>query len=146
MSKSCLRKSCILYILENTSMPNIYKIGYTKNEDSLIKRIKDLSRQTGVPTPFKLVCYFKIYGDLKLDKNTSVIEIDKPIHNYLKLANTSLEWIGKEYFKSNNKTKIETEMSLCFNLISNIINDFDYEVSHSMPDNKNDILEIIKKE
>ena len=46
----------IVYVLINDSMPNLYKIGKS-TVNSLDNRIKCLSSKTGVPTPFKLLCY-----------------------------------------------------------------------------------------
>lgn len=44
-----------VYILANEAMPNIYKVGFT--EKSPTARAVELSRSTGVPLPFELVCY-----------------------------------------------------------------------------------------
>ena len=45
----------IIYILTNEKMPGLVKIGMTRNE-SVEKRIKDLSAPSGVPIPFE--CHF----------------------------------------------------------------------------------------
>lgn len=44
-----------VYILANRAMPNIFKVGFT--EKSPTARAIELSRSTGVPLPFDLVCY-----------------------------------------------------------------------------------------
>ena len=49
--------SGIIYVLSNPAMPGLVKIGKTK---SLSKRIKSLSRASGVPTAFECVCAKKV--------------------------------------------------------------------------------------
>ncbi|MEN9552303.1 MAG: hypothetical protein RI935_680 [Candidatus Parcubacteria bacterium] len=44
--------SQIIYILTNESMPDLIKIGMT--DERLDERVKELSRQTGVPLPFEV--------------------------------------------------------------------------------------------
>ena len=46
-----------VYVLTNTSMPGIVKIGLTKN---IKNRITNLSSRTAVPTPFKLYRAIKV--------------------------------------------------------------------------------------
>jgi hypothetical protein len=40
-----------IYVLSNPSFPGLLKIGYTRKDIGI--RVKDLSKATGVPTPFK---------------------------------------------------------------------------------------------
>jgi hypothetical protein len=49
-----------VYVLANSSMPNIVKIGKTNRTPS--ERAQELSKVTGVPTPF-IVVYEKLVGD-----------------------------------------------------------------------------------
>lgn len=65
--------SDIVYVLSNQSFPGYLKIGYTRKEIGI--RIKDLSKATGVPTPFKLEYMFKCYNGLQLEAD---------IHKHLK--------------------------------------------------------------
>jgi hypothetical protein len=44
-----------VYVLANSAMPGMYKIGFT--ERSPAKRAEELSASSGVPTPFEVVCY-----------------------------------------------------------------------------------------
>ena len=44
----------VVYILTNEAMPGLIKIGYTDN--TIEKRMKELSRHSGVPLPF--TCYY----------------------------------------------------------------------------------------
>lgn len=48
-------KSGYIYILVNPSLPGILKIGRTTKNP--LERLKDLSSQSGVPTPFQLAYY-----------------------------------------------------------------------------------------
>ncbi|MGZ8245619.1 GIY-YIG nuclease family protein [Methylomagnum sp.] len=49
-----------IYVLANSSMPNVVKIGKTNRTPS--ERAQELSKVTGVPTPF-IVVYEKLVGD-----------------------------------------------------------------------------------
>ena len=57
--------SDIVYVLSNQSFPGYLKIGYTRKEIGI--RIDNLSKATGVPTPFKLEYMFKCYNGLQLE-------------------------------------------------------------------------------
>jgi hypothetical protein len=63
----------IIYVLSNPSIPGLLKIGYTRKEIGI--RIKDLSKATGVPTPFKLEYIFKCSNGM---------ELESEIHRHLK--------------------------------------------------------------
>lgn len=92
----------IIYILSNPSYPGLLKIGYTRKEIGI--RIKDLSKATGVPTPFKLEYIFRCTGGLELES-----EIHKHLKEYrpnnyreffdipLKNAVEVVKFIGKNY-------------------------------------------------
>ena len=56
-----------VYILSNPSMKDIYKIGYTNG--SPIGRAIELSRPTGVPTLFDLVCYGEMLNPKDFEKH-----------------------------------------------------------------------------
>ena len=73
-----------VYVLKNLSFPDLLKIGGTAG--SISKRANDLSRATGVPTPF--IPIMKIKTD-----NWRVLE--KSIHTYL----NELRIPNKEFFK-----------------------------------------------
>lgn len=49
--------SGFVYVLSNPAYPGLYKIGMTKNAPS--KRARELSSATGVPSHFKVECYFE---------------------------------------------------------------------------------------
>lgn len=44
-----------VYVLDNISMPGIYKVGYTERSPS--RRAYELSVSTATPRPFRLICY-----------------------------------------------------------------------------------------
>jgi hypothetical protein len=62
--------SQIIYILTNESMPDLIKIGMT--DERLDERVKELSRQTGVPLPFEV--YFACEVE-------NMREVEKSLHN-----------------------------------------------------------------
>ena len=89
-----------VYVLKNLSFPDLLKIGGTAG--SITKRANDLSRPTGVPTPF--IPVMKIKTD-----NWRVLE--KSIHTYL----NELRIPNKEFFKISEEelyTKLTEEMKL----------------------------------
>jgi hypothetical protein len=63
----------LIYVLSNPTYPGLLKIGYTRKEIGI--RIKDLSKATGVPTPFKLEYIFRCSNGM---------ELESEIHRHLK--------------------------------------------------------------
>ena len=61
-----------VYILTNDYMPDVYKVGCT--ERSPHERAAELSRSTGVPYPFEVLCYMEI-ADFQRE--------EKRIHDWL---------------------------------------------------------------
>lgn len=55
-----------VYILESTSMPEMIKIGYTKNDPG--ERANQLSKSTGVPTPFNVVYSYSCFNGERIEK------------------------------------------------------------------------------
>ena len=55
-----------VYILESTSMPEMVKIGYTKNDPG--ERANQLSKSTGVPTPFNVVYSYSCFNGERIEK------------------------------------------------------------------------------
>lgn len=62
-----------VYILENSSMPGIIKIGYTKGDPN--DRADQLSKGTGVPTPYKVVFSYSCFNGER---------IERAVHKYFK--------------------------------------------------------------
>lgn len=55
-----------VYILESFSMPGMVKIGYTKGDP--IDRADQLSKSTGVPTPFNVVYSYSCFNGERIEK------------------------------------------------------------------------------
>jgi hypothetical protein len=55
-----------VYILESSSMPGMVKIGYTKGNP--IDRANQLSKSTGVPTPFNVVYSYSCFNGERIEK------------------------------------------------------------------------------
>ena len=61
-----------VYVLTNSTMPGLCKIGYTKKPPE--ERVKEVSRGTGVPMPFEIAWAFKCFdGDI----------LEREVHKYL---------------------------------------------------------------
>jgi hypothetical protein len=54
-----------VYILSNPTLPNIFKIGYTKNEPEI--RAKQISASTGVALPYKVEWAFQCFNGEQLE-------------------------------------------------------------------------------
>jgi hypothetical protein len=67
-----VRKPEWIYILVNSSMPGMVKIGMTTT--SVTQRVKEINSATGVPTPWISVYQFKCFGSKYLERD---------IHNHL---------------------------------------------------------------
>ena len=78
-----------VYVLTNPAFPDFVKIGKTKRP--IEKRVKELSRQTGVPVPFECFCCFKFPKDRSKP-------VEKGIHKGL---DSRRELKRKEFFKVN---------------------------------------------
>ena len=74
-----------VYVLSNPSMPNLLKIGSTSKEPD--ERAKQISRGTGVPTPFKVEYAFRCFNAEQLERE---------LHKHFKYARTSNQ---KEFFQ-----------------------------------------------
>lgn len=55
-----------IYVLTNEVMPDVCKIGITKNLD---RRVNELSSHTGVALPFDLYCAYEFRDYKKLEKD-----------------------------------------------------------------------------
>jgi hypothetical protein len=54
-----MSKHGFVYVLGNAAMPGLYKIGFTTN--SPFQRAEELSRATGVPSSFQVICFAAFY-------------------------------------------------------------------------------------
>lgn len=78
-----------VYVLTNPAFPDFVKIGRTTRQIS--ERVKELNRQTGVPSPFEVYCCFEF------PKGRSK-PVEKGIHKGL---DNCREISNKEFFKIN---------------------------------------------
>ena len=85
----------IIYIMSNPTYPGLLKIGYIGKEIEI--RRKDLSKATGVPTPFKVEFIYKLQGRGE--------EMERELHKYLKEYRTSNQ---REFFDISLKEAINS--------------------------------------
>jgi hypothetical protein len=74
-----------VYILSNSAMPGLLKIGFTTRED-VRERVVELSSATGVPSPFEVEYYCL---------TRRVEEVEKETHKKFASARAK----GKEFFR-----------------------------------------------
>lgn len=55
-----------VYLLTNDYMPNVYKVGCT--ERSPHTRAEELSKATGVPAPFQVLCYIEVEDFQRIER------------------------------------------------------------------------------
>ena len=91
-----------VYVLENESMPGMLKIGYTKNDVDI--RAEQLSKATGVPTPFNIIYTYSCFNGERIEKEVHKKLKKKRVRGereffYVKLdeAKQIIKQIGKEY-------------------------------------------------
>jgi len=85
----------IVYVMSNASIPGLLKIGYTSKPPE--ERRKELSKATGVPTPFKLEYIFRLHGRGE--------ELEREIHRYLEHKRNSSR---REFFDVTLNEAIDT--------------------------------------
>ncbi|MBQ0883454.1 GIY-YIG nuclease family protein [Streptomyces sp. RM72] len=93
MSDDSEQTAGYVYILVNSSVPDLVKIGLTRGTSKA--RASDLSRNTGVPTPF-VVAYDELVADC--------IEVEKRLHE--KFANQRVNG-RREFFQVTSKEAID---------------------------------------
>lgn len=91
-----------VYVLSNPTLPNMLKIGYTKNEPEV--RAKQISASTGVALPYKVEWAFQCFNGEQLEQ-----EVHRELASYrvnqnreffdipLAEAQEAIEKIGKNY-------------------------------------------------
>ena len=87
--------SNIIYVLTNPAYPNHVKIGKT---DNLERRVKDLSRHSGVPEPFEVFYACEVVNASKVEKHILKALGDhrmNPKKEFLKIEPDKLVWILK---------------------------------------------------
>lgn len=91
-----MSKIGFVYILTNEYMPDVYKVGCT--ERSPHERAAELSAATGVPAPFKVLCYIEC-------EDFQVVE--RKFHEWLSEFRISN---GREFFSGG----LDFAVRLCF--------------------------------
>ena len=91
-----------VYILSNPTLPNMFKIGYTKHEPEI--RAKQISASTGVALPYKVEWAFQCFNGEQLEQ-----EVHQELESYrvnqnreffdipLVEAQEAIEKLGKHY-------------------------------------------------
>jgi hypothetical protein len=92
-----------VYVLSNSIMPDIYKVGYT--ERSPIQRSIDLSN-TSIPTPYEVLCY----GELDFPA-----QLEHSLHDMYKRCRVTQ---NREFFKFD----FEDLMSICYSIEESSVN------------------------
>jgi hypothetical protein len=83
-----------VYVLSNAAMPGILKIGYTRRD--LDVRVIELSKSTGVATPFKLEWAFNCY-----DGDILELEVHRSLEDYRVTSNKEFFAISIEDAKAS---------------------------------------------
>jgi len=94
----------IIYIMSNVSIPGLLKIGYTGKPAE--ERRKELSKATGVPTPFKLEYIFRLHGRGE--------EMEREIHRCLEHKRNSSR---REFFDVSLNEAIDAVKKISENYI-----------------------------
>ncbi len=96
-----------VYVLENNAMPGLYKIGFTKDGVGPEKRAKQVSRSSGVPTPFTVKWAFKCFDGMALEQqvhkklNHSRINNDREFFNEdFEVIKETIETLGQNFIKA----------------------------------------------
>lgn len=117
-----MSKSESVYVIKNLSFPNLLKIGRTTRD--IKHRVNELSKQTGVPTPF--VTVMKIRTDNSND-------LEKSIHSHL----NELRIPNKEFFKISEEelySKLTDDLKLTVEKITHTDDGQDSEGGDSSDD------------
>ena len=83
-----------VYVLQNQTMPGLYKIGYTHLLPE--ERAHQLSNSTGVAIPFKVAYAYKCHDGMMLEKE---------IHRYLDIYRVNN---NREFFQVDLEEAIQT--------------------------------------
>lgn len=84
----------IIYVMSNSTIPGLLKIGYTGKP--VEERRKELSKATGVPVPFKVEYIFRLQGRGE--------ELEREVHHYLEHKRNSSR---REFFDVSVNEAIE---------------------------------------
>ncbi len=112
-------KNGFIYVLANSMMPNIVKVGLTQNAPE--ERASELSSATGVPTPFILV-YDKYVSDC--------VAAEKFVHTLLEKQGYRVAK-NREFFQAPVKAVVEAILALP----DELVRDFSSQSSTALPAN-----------
>lgn len=116
-----------VYVLMNSAMPGLYKIGST--ERSPHRRAEELSRGTGVPTDYEVVCYFEFSQAALREKEIHRALDDFRVNNLREFFKCPLikiieliqddggffsSWDGEAAFEAKNPGRCRPGMPLWF--------------------------------
>jgi hypothetical protein len=83
-----------VYVLKNSSMPNLYKVGHTLKSPQ--QRAKELSSQTNMPESFEVVFYGEISNPNRLENELHEIYAENRINasrEFFKLTDDEVFWL-----------------------------------------------------
>lgn len=92
-----------VYVLSNTSMPGILKVGYTKLNP--LERVKQLSNATGVATPFNLEYCFKCFNGEALEQELHIGLDEYRVNQKREFFKVSLDTVKENILELGSKYK-----------------------------------------
>ena len=78
-----------VYIMVNPSMPQMLKVGYTKNDPE--ERAIQLSKSTGVPMPFEVIYTYSCFNGERIEKEVHKILKQKRVRGEREFFYATLE-------------------------------------------------------
>ena len=96
-----------VYVLENNAMPGLYKVGFTKDGVGPETRAKQVSRSSGVPTPFNVKWAFKCFDGMALEQQVhkrlsyARVNNDREFFNEkFEVIKETIETLGQNFIKA----------------------------------------------
>lgn len=106
-----------VYVLKNSGMPDLYKIGCT--ERSPHARAEELSSSSGVPQPFEVVCYAEV---------KDCFGFERCMHDWLKTSRVNP---SREFFDANLRFVMSLMKFYAGTLsFTSVLSDFDLQMNH----------------
>ena len=92
-----------VYVLRNSSMPGLYKVGYTKLTPD--ERAKQLSNATGVPVPYEVAWAYRCYNGELLEGEVHHALKKYRVNNAREFFQIDLESVKETVNKIGNQFK-----------------------------------------
>tara|TARA_B100000795_G_scaffold105758_1_gene78043 strand:+ start:1051 stop:1515 length:465 start_codon:yes stop_codon:yes gene_type:complete len=92
-----------VYVLKNSSMPGLYKVGYTKLTPD--ERAKQLSNATGVPVPYEVAWAYRCYNGELLEGEVHHALKKYRVNNAREFFQIDLESVKETINKIGNQFK-----------------------------------------